>query len=422
MAYAPGSDDPLSAAESAGAPRPPGQEPVTTSAPPSFLAVLRHPGCGRLLVASLVGRVPLGMVPIALILTARADGHSLGTASLLAAVYGMSPALGLPVLGRMADARGLALPCGLGAVLVAAALVALAVGGSENLLFAVVCAAVAGACCPPLEGGLRSLWPVLLPDAEHTRTAYTLDSSTQQIVYVAGPVVTIVLAGQFSPVAALLIAATATVVGSFTFSTAAVTRAWRAEPRPKDALAALRPPAMRPLLVTLVLMGITIGALDVAAIASADRHRVGWLAGAMPAVFSAAGLLGGALFVRLKTAARPGPGRLLLVAALYAGCWIPLLAPVPAPVLLALSALPGALFVPLLSVVSFALTSLAPPGTSTEVVGWLSSAMRLGLAGGTALAGPLGGHFVLPLLSAGVCVLLLAVRTAHRPAVRQVTA
>ncbi|MFD5268127.1 hypothetical protein [Streptomyces sp. NPDC058335] len=50
------------------------------------------------------------------------------------------------------------------------------------------------------------------------------------------------------------------------------------------------------------------------------------------------------------------------------------------------------MFVPLLTVASLTVTSLAPPGTSTEAIGWMSSAMRLGLAGGTALAGPLGGH------------------------------
>ncbi|WP_333774195.1 hypothetical protein [Streptomyces sp. IBSBF 3136] len=57
-----------------------------------------------------------------------------------------------------------------------------------------------------------------------------------------------------------------------------------------------------------------------------------------------------------------------------------------------------------------AVTTLAPPGTSTEAVGWMSSAI-LGVAGGTALAGPLGGHFILPLLAAALCALLLSALT-----------
>ncbi|MFJ4950801.1 hypothetical protein [Streptomyces sp. NPDC088760] len=55
-------------------------------------------------------------------------------------------------------------------------------------------------------------------------------------------------------------------------------------------------------------------------------------------------------------------------------------------------------------------TVLAPPGTSTEAVGWMSSAIRLGVAGGTALAGPLGGTFTVPLTAAALCALLLSPR------------
>lgn len=396
------------------APDPAARPPAPRIPPPSFRAVLRHRYCSRLLIASVTGRLSLGMVPVALILAAQADGHSLAAASLLAALYGISPAFGLPLLGRLADQRGLSLPCHLGAFLVAAGLSTLAVAGTSHLPLTALCVVLAGAGCPPLEGGLRSLWPTVLPDAAHVRTAYTLDSSTQEIVYVTGPALAIAMAGWWSPAAALAVAAAVTVTGSLAFATAPPARSWRAAPRPHDRLGALRPPAMRPLLASLVFLGATIGALDIAGIAAADRQNATWLAGALPAVFSAAGILGGILFVRLQPATAPRPRHLLLIAAVYTACWLPLLAPVPAPVLLVLAVLPGALFVPLLTVTSLSLASLAPPGTSTEAVGWLSSAMRLGLAGGTALAGPLGGHFAVPLLAAALCTLLLGARMAPR--------
>ncbi|WP_240509322.1 hypothetical protein [Streptomyces agglomeratus] len=168
---------------------------------------------------------------------------------------------------------------------------------------------------------------------------------------------------------------------------------------------------MRPLLAALVFFGATVGALDVAGIAASDHHHAAWLAGALPAVFSAAGLLGGILFARYQPSTAPGPRHLILLAAGYATCWLPLLAPAPPLVILALAVLPGALFVPVLTVASLTLTSQAPSGTTTEAIGWLSSAMRLGLAAGTALAGPLGGHFALPLLAAALCALLFSTRT-----------
>ncbi|MFJ9580907.1 MFS transporter [Streptomyces sp. NPDC101191] len=402
------------------APRIPAAPASTPRTAPTFRAVLRHRYCRRLLIASVAGRLSLGMVPIALILAAQAGGHSLATASWLAALYGIAPALGLPLLGRLADLRGLPLPCHLGAALVAAALGTLALTGTSHLALTAVCVALAGAGCPPLEGGLRSLWPTVLPDAAHVRTAYTLDSSTQEIVYVAGPALAVAVANWLSPATALILAAAVTLAGSLAFATARPARTWRAVPRHRDRLGVLHAPALRPLLIALVFLGAAVGALDVAAIAAAGRQDASWLAGALPATFSAAGLLGGAVFARLQPAAGPGPRHLLLLGAVFATCWLPLLVPLPAPALLALAMLPGALFVPLLTVASLTLTALTPPGTSTEAVGWMSSAMRLGVAGGTSLAGPLGGHFAVPLLAAVVCALLLAARPAPVSAVAPV--
>ncbi|MFF4440163.1 MFS transporter [Streptomyces sp. NPDC001621] len=363
------------------------------AAPPSFTAVLRQRHCARLLVASVAGRLPLGMVPAALILAARSDGHSLATASMLAALYGVAPAIGLPLLGRLADVRGLPLPCHLGAALVAAALGALALGGTSHLL----CAVLAGAGCPPLEEGLRSLWPAVLPDAAHVRTPTRWippprRSSTSQAPPSPSPW------PPGSPPGCGPCPGGGRRLGG-------LRRLRHRASRP--GLACGDPPPRPAGRAAPVFLGGTVGALDVASIAVAGRQDAAWLAGALPAVFSAAGLLGGILFTRLQPAAAPQPRHLLLMAALFAAGWLPLLAPLPAPAVLAATVLPGALFVPLLTVASLTLTALAPAGTSTEAVGWMSSAMRLGLAGGTALAGPLGGHFALPLLAAALCALLL---------------
>jgi hypothetical protein len=71
--------------------------------------------------------------------------------------------------------------------------------------------------------------------------------------------------------------------------------------------------------------------------------------------------------------------------------------------------------VPLLTAASLTLTTLAPPGCSTEAVGWMSSAIRLGLATGTALAAGLGGPFTLPMPATALCTLLLTTRSAPHP-------
>ncbi|MEU1466409.1 hypothetical protein ABZ467_38660 [Streptomyces sp. NPDC005727] len=71
-----------------------------------------------------------------------------------------------------------------------------------------------------------------------------------------------------------------------------------------------------------------LAARIIAAIAVAARQDASWLAGALPAAFSAAGLLGGTLFARFQPTTAPRPRHLLLLGAAYAACWLPLLAPV----------------------------------------------------------------------------------------------
>ena len=72
----------------------------------SPLALLRVPQVPRLLVSALVGRLPNGMVPLALVLFARATGESYGRAGLLAAAYTLGCCLGGPALSRVMDLRG----------------------------------------------------------------------------------------------------------------------------------------------------------------------------------------------------------------------------------------------------------------------------------------------------------------------------
>ena len=113
----------------------------------SIATVLRAAQVARLLGASLVGRVPLGAAPVALLLFAR-ETWSIGAAGLLVGVYTVGLAAGAPVLARVAD-RWRQPPVRWGAAALSTAGFAALAGLDPPLGLAVLAALLAGAGAPP---------------------------------------------------------------------------------------------------------------------------------------------------------------------------------------------------------------------------------------------------------------------------------
>ncbi|MFF3256446.1 MFS transporter [Actinacidiphila glaucinigra] len=376
-----------------------------------YSTVLRTPQMARLMLATHIGRLPCGMTPVALLVVAAADGATLAHRGILAAAYGLAAALSQPLLGRLADRRGQLLPLAAGATVSAAALAAVALMDSTTWP-STACVVAAGAASPPLESCLRALLPGLLSDQpDALRAAYALDSSAQEGVYVVGPLLVTVLAAAISPTAALLMVAAVGLAGGLTVAASEPSRTWRPRPRSdRDLMGALRPRGMRVVLSGFFCVGMALGALNVAAAAAADRHDALWLTGALPAALSLAGITGGLVYGR-----RAWPGtrvsHLHALGALFALAWVPLLLDPPPVLALALIAVPGGAFLPLLTVGYQCVDELATPGTVTEAFGWLVSAINLGLALGTAIGGRTHGYHLCAAAALAAAFTLLA----HRP-------
>ncbi|MFB7128243.1 MFS transporter [Kitasatospora sp. NPDC056273] len=355
----------------------------------AYRAVLGSPHVARLLGGTLIGRLPTGMAPIAILLLVRAEHGPLALAGALGALYGLASALGQPLLGRLVDRHGQT------QVLVAATATASTAflllpctGPVRHPVLAALTVLVAGLATPPLEAGLRALWPVLLPAAERQRTALSLDSSTQGLVFVAGPLLATGFAAGAGATTALVATATLGLLGTGLVVTARPSRAWT----PAEFTEAvhwtgpLRVPGLRVLFAALIGTGVALGAVNVLALSAAERHHAGWLAGVMPAALSIGSMLGGLAYGRH---AWPGaPAKHLVAASIgFAAGWLPLLLPDPAPAVAVLGAvLPGTFLAPLLTAAFLTVDRLAPHGESTEAFAWLIACIGVGQAAGTALA------------------------------------
>jgi predicted MFS family arabinose efflux permease len=346
-------------------------------------AVVRAPRVPLLLAASQIGRLPVAAAPIALLLFAR-QSLSLAAAGLLVATYTAAMAVGAPLLARGVD-RWRQPPVLYGtAALSGAGFVTVALGGG-HLPVTLAGAALAGFGTPPLEACLRALWPVLVPPPAVT-AAYALEIAVQEVLFVAGPLVTLAVVAVSGPPAALLTAGLLQLAGVAVFAGTRPVRRWRAEPAPRHWAGPLRAPRLVALILGVVGVGAAIGGLPVVvtgyAEAAGDRSLAGWLLAAQ----AAGALVGGLLYTR---AGPGGPGRLPLVGAALTAGLVPLvLIPEPA-AMAALLAVAGLALPPVLTAVFLAADRHAPPGTSVEAFAWIITAFAVGSAAGSAVAGAL---------------------------------
>ncbi|MCZ9342246.1 MFS transporter, partial [Streptomyces sp. TRM76130] len=132
---------------------------------------------------------------------------------------------------------------------------------------AVACAAVAGAglFTPPLEGGLRALWPSVLGTQGRVHTAYAMDAVAQEVMFTVGPLLVTLCVSLWSAQAALLVLNVIGVLGALSVVVSPPSRAWRSAPREAHWLGALRSPGLLALLAAFLFVGTALGSITVAA-------------------------------------------------------------------------------------------------------------------------------------------------------------
>jgi predicted MFS family arabinose efflux permease len=366
--------------------------------------------------------MPMGMSALALVLLVRSEGGSYATAGIVSGTYAVASGAGSVVGGRLVDRRPPApvvITYALAYGTALAALLALAHAQvAEPLLVAATL--VAGLLAPPVGPTIRMMWPSMLPRAELRTTAYALEATIQEVIFVVGPLIVGVLAATISASAGIIAAGVACVAGTIGFTTTPAVRARRPDPSHDRSghhvLQALVPWGIRRLLLLGIAYGVAFGAAEVAMPAFAEAHGGRALGGITLAAFSGGSLVGGIL---AGAAASAGPlnRRLQVISAAFVLVLIPPLlagSVVQMAVVMFIAGLPIA---PSVAVAYNMLERAAVPGTQAEIFGWMSTAVTIGIAIGTAAGGSLiahvGVHAALTLGIAGAAVACAITLTAE---------
>ncbi|MER5974085.1 MFS transporter [Streptomyces sp. NPDC002055] len=386
-----------------------------------YAQLLRTRHAARLLAGTLVGRLPNAVAAIAIVLFVRGEGGSYTLAGVLSAVYGLATAVGQPLLGRAVDLWGqprVMLPA---AVLSALGMALFTVVGIEPLPVAYAAMLVAGVFTPPLEGGLRALWPGVLGRQDQVHAAYALDAVAQEIMFTVGPLLVTASVALWSEATALLVINALGVLGALSVVVSEPSRTWRSAPREAHWLGALRSAGLLALLGSFFFVGMALGSIAVAALAYSDTAGGDTVYGVLMAAVGGGALVGGVVY-----GARQWPGeperRLKVLVGLLALGYLPLtLTPAVVPMAV-LATLAGVFLAPALACAFVVVDRHAPRGTVTEAFSWLVTTFTVGAAVGTAAAGPAVEHSGTPAGFAvagagGVCALLVLLATRRALAV-----
>jgi MFS family permease len=352
-----------------------------------YLEILKAKHAARLLTGTLVGRLPNATAAIAIVLFVRAQGGTYSLAGALAAVYGVANAVGQPLLGRLVDLHGqprVQLPAALASAL---AMAVFAFAGTDPLPLAYGAVAAAGLFTPPLEGGLRALWPAVLRREDQVHTAYAMDAVAQEVMFTVGPLLVTLCVSLWSEQVALLVLNVVGVLGALWVVVSPPSRAWRSAPREAHWLGALRSPGLLALLGAFLFVGLALGSITVASVPYADDHGGDAVYGWLMAALGLGALIGGMAYGARRWAGAP-ERRLRVLVAFLAVCYLPLMLMPGAVAMVGLTALAGVFLAPALACAFVIVDRHAPRGTVTEAFSWLVTTFTVGASVGTGLAGP----------------------------------
>ncbi|MBC6446983.1 MFS transporter [Actinokineospora xionganensis] len=394
-----------------------------------YRTALTTPGARGPVLSALVGRLPIAMMGLSLLLYVQRSTGSFAIAGLVSAGSLIGVAVGSVTQGRIMDRVGPSRP-----LLVASAVFAvfttlaiLAVEAHAPTILLVILGFAVGTTEPMIGSASRANWTRLLPPGPARNAAFAYEAISMEVFFILGPALAGVLLAAPWAGTGVVAGAACMIVGGTSFALMPTVRHFR--PNKVDRvdhgmLGALASPGMRTVALAAMGFGATIGFIEVAVPAAATAAGNPPAGGFLLGLWSISSVIFGVLY-----GMSPWPRAMSLRLPVLLGGFAVLVAFLAIPTSLiwlgAALLLAGMLVTPQATAHSAALELVAPKGTVTEAFGWVITAVTLGLALGQSVSGYLVEHVGLASAYLGASVvglLFTAIVYARRNTVVDVNA
>jgi len=331
----------------------------------------------------------MSMVGLGAVMLLSAERGSYAVAGTVASIYALSGAAIGPQISRLIDKLGqrTVLPKQLCVHVPAiAAIIGFAV--YTTLTWPIfVLALIAGASQPIIGPLIRTRWSALLAGDPAVRTAFAWESLIDEAVFILGPPLATVLALSLFPAAALVVAMSLLIVGTFLLLTQ---RSTEPSPSGRSRASAGRSAIMLPgvfgITAIFALMGGIFGAFEVTTVAFAKEAGHAGVAGLLLALYAFGSLLAGLVFgvAKIKSSLLKQFGFSVALLAVVTSPlpFLPNLVWVGAGLMLA-----GVACSPALISGMSLIERIVPAHRLTETITWTGSGMAVGIAVATPVAG-----------------------------------
>ncbi len=391
-----------------------------------YLRLLRLPGAGRFVSAGFIGRLPISMLSLGVVLLVTAQSGSYALAGALSATVALAAAFVSPLGLRWADRAGQsrAVPVLVAAQSTALVLFTMSVVRDFPVTVQFLLAFIAGATGPHVGSLVRARWAAQLSGTPQLGSAFALEAVIDEMVFIVGPPLMTVLALQWGEAAAMYSCAALILTGALWLASQTSSQPPVHRRSPGHGPQPLMSAGLVAVVLIMVLLGGVFGSFEVTSIAFTRALGYEQLIGAVLALYACGSLISGLLLGLRQPPADPRR-RVVLSAGFLAVVSAPLMLVQHIAPLMALAFLAGLAVSPLLIVTTTIIEQMVPGSRLTEALGISVSGIAVGLAVGSTSSGALidavsadAGYTFMAVCGVGSLLVAAAGHGLMRPSLR----
>lgn len=354
-----------------------------------YVALLEARDLRETFAVSVLGRLPIGITGLAILLLVQTSTGSFAEGGLASGCYVFGLAAVAPLLGRLIDRYGPRPTLLVAAMLFPSVLVGLTIAvhlkAPSPMIF--VLAASAGGVFPPITVCMRTYLKRRFMNDSLLAAAYSLESVLIELIFIVGPVFVALFVAYATPSFAVLFAAASGLIGSYLFLRSPALRTWVVDARAhRTLLGPLAEQGFLPLVGVILAYSTSFGLLEIGITAYATERNSPAMAGVLLGLMSVGSAVGGLTYGSRSWA--PSLANQFAAALAIMGAGLCLLALRWNPWAFAfLCVIAGIIMAPALIMQAMLVARTVRPEHSTEAFTWSSSALLSGVGAGLAAGG-----------------------------------